>query len=459
MTEPKELQEGAGSPEILTPAGSEKAVERTEQVEHQVPPDNAEAHGKADEKQGRAAPKRETEPAGEQETGGKAPPLMRGLEPVPRICELQEAVLRLLRHAVSEAAIKPEDTDRAIDLAVPALRKASSELSPEDENRLWKSYNLLTSLVHPATSDSIWVAEQIEKDKKERASGKSVGARSPVVREFWSQRRKLAFCLVLGVLSFFIVQAYVILLSDVLSRFETYSATLTSLDAQTDNLLQAKSDISEDDLPMARLIQQRDRTLERIKANSEMLEVLSWPWRFLARAATPAKTGDSGKAASQTSGLVRTVATQQEPPVGKPAKGRIVKDDEEIRQHLKTEQAARSALQVTNYYLLPLILGLLGAVAFVVRRLLESVASKSYTLGTFRTYQVRIGLGALLGIMSGIIWAPIQSQVQSAGLSLVLFAFLMGYSVEFAFSAFDALIARGHKALQPNEATAGAKKG
>ncbi|WP_448873684.1 hypothetical protein [Desulfobulbus propionicus] len=42
-------------------------------------------------------------------------------------------------------------------------------------------------------------------------------------------------------------------------------------------------------------------------------------------------------------------------------------------------------------------------------------------------------------------------------LPLVVFAFLMGYSVEFAFSVFDALIERGRQAFSSNEARPGAQ--
>jgi hypothetical protein len=47
--------------------------------------------------------------------------------------------------------------------------------------------------------------------------------------------------------------------------------------------------------------------------------------------------------------------------------------------------------------------------------------------------------------------------LQPFNLPLVVFAFLMGYSVEFAFSVFDALIERGRQAFSSNEARPGAQ--
>jgi len=48
-----------------------------------------------------------------------------------------------------------------------------------------------------------------------------------------------------------------------------------------------------------------------------------------------------------------------------------------------------------------------------------------------------------------------QPSLQGFNLPLVTLAFLMGYSVEFAFSAFDGLIERGRQALkQPDAAPA-----
>ena len=111
-------------------------------------------------------------------------------------------------------------------------------------------------------------------------------------------------------------------------------------------------------------------------------------------------------------------------------------------------EGAKSTLRLCNYLVLPLILGTLGSVAYVIRSILDSFSKASLTFGSNRRGSMRVYLGALLGLISGVIIAPDIKEIQAISYSPLLWAFLMGYSVEFAFTFFDALIARGRSALQ-----------
>lgn len=110
---------------------------------------------------------------------------------------------------------------------------------------------------------------------------------------------------------------------------------------------------------------------------------------------------------------------------------------------------ATAVQRILNYLLLPTLLGSLGALAFVIRELLKNYANASYVIGQRRNRTMRIVLGPLLGLISGIIAYPSRDHFSEASFSPLIFGFLMGYSVEFAFSLFDALIAKG-KSLLPD---------
>ena len=249
--------------------------------------------------------------------------------------------------------------------------------------------------------------------------------RSPAVKECQNQLKRVVFWLTGILLVFFILQTYVILLSDVLRSIELHQTALASLNSQIKELKTVKPEIAEDDAAINGLREKEKSLIYKVTASFDMLFILSSPWQIL-------YTNDDTKE------------------TGSPTNNH--------RQRIATEQASKSVLQVLNYYFLPLILGLLGAIAFIVRKLLNSLATTSYTLNSGRRYGMRLALGALLGVMSGIFIAPDQPQLQSFNLSLVVLAFLMGYSVEFAFSIFDAIIERGRQAVSSTEPSPLAKK-
>ena len=343
---------------------------------------------------------------------------------VSQIKEIREAVFRLLRYAVSQANIKVEN--KFIESTTSVLRKKSSALTPEDEATLWKSYNDLSMLVHPATSESIWVAEQLEEERRSRAEGGDSRKKWPAAAECQRQIRRPSWALIVIVSVFILLQTYVIFLTDIMRDADQHKTAKDSVETQIAELRKARPNpINDDDLwtdPVFAPFMEKQKSLEfKIDATYYTLVNFSWPWRWLYE-------GQGIKSAQQEAEADKIVAAQKE--------------------RIALEQGARSVLQVLTFYLLPLVLGLLGAIAFIVRRLLTSLEANSYMLNSGRRLGMRLALGALLGVISGIIFAPDQLQLKAFNLTLVTSAFLMGYSVEFAFSVFDALIERGRQAVK-----------
>jgi len=62
---------------------------------------------------------------------------------------------------------------------------------------------------------------------------------------------------------------------------------------------------------------------------------------------------------------------------------------------------------------------------------------------------MRVCLGGLLGVIGGIMFSLDETELETYSLSTVVVAFLMGYSVEFAFTLFDRLIERGKSLFTP----------
>ncbi len=109
-------------------------------------------------------------------------------------------------------------------------------------------------------------------------------------------------------------------------------------------------------------------------------------------------------------------------------------------------------LDVLHRYALPLLYGLLGAMAYVLRKLSLEIRALTYEEDSNIRYGLRIQLGALSGLAVGwFIDAGSSSLVSS--LSPLALAFLAGYSIEVVFALMDRLIS----AFTINENSKGVK--
>jgi hypothetical protein len=98
------------------------------------------------------------------------------------------------------------------------------------------------------------------------------------------------------------------------------------------------------------------------------------------------------------------------------------------------------SLQILSLYLLPILYGLVGACAYILRTISREIRMRTFTAALKINLQLRLVLGALAGF--SVAWfvggegdATIVGNVTPLAL-----AFLAGYSVELLFSAMDTLV-------------------
>jgi hypothetical protein len=103
----------------------------------------------------------------------------------------------------------------------------------------------------------------------------------------------------------------------------------------------------------------------------------------------------------------------------------------------EVELKTRYVLHVLQRYILPLLYGLLGATAYVLRSLINDIQNETYTGKTGVKYGVRTFLGALAGLMIGII--P-KGTSDLSTLPPMAISFLAGYNVEVLFALMDKFI-------------------
>ena len=116
-------------------------------------------------------------------------------------------------------------------------------------------------------------------------------------------------------------------------------------------------------------------------------------------------------------------------------------------------------LDTMNSYVLPLILGLLGACTQVLRSIARRVIDQSMLPELLPAYYVRLVLGIIVGATIGLFITPDKTGDAGSPLSffstlpLLTTAFLAGYAVEIFFALLDRFIgdARNYIAGKPQE--------
>ena len=92
-------------------------------------------------------------------------------------------------------------------------------------------------------------------------------------------------------------------------------------------------------------------------------------------------------------------------------------------------------------YVLPVLMGLLGSMTYVLRRYLRSVGDRLLTPRDLREYIVRLVLGTVFGVAIGFFTTAEECSIANpvSSLGAPALAFLAGYGVEAVFRMLDGL--------------------
>lgn len=102
---------------------------------------------------------------------------------------------------------------------------------------------------------------------------------------------------------------------------------------------------------------------------------------------------------------------------------------------------SRLKLEILSTYLLPLLYGLLGACAFVLRSVTAEVKAEIFSRTSDVSYRLRLMLGLVAGLSIGWFLHPTDKDAGLlASLSPLALAFIGGYSVELLFAVLDRIV-------------------
>jgi hypothetical protein len=119
-----------------------------------------------------------------------------------------------------------------------------------------------------------------------------------------------------------------------------------------------------------------------------------------------------------------------------------IKDVKELEK-LDPERVVTLAsrfLEVLQQYVLPLLYGWLGAMAYVLRTLGQQARARLYSVENQTDFNLRVWLGIVAGLAIGWFSRGDTEATAVGSISALALAFVAGYSVDLLFTAMDRIV-------------------
>lgn len=335
----------------------------------------------------------------------------------------------LLRFAAEN--VKNLDPDLPLAIAEAHTAAASDAWDPKTAQRFWGAFAKLCDLIHPVTMDCLYAAEATIEPPRWRRWFDD-GKRSIAER---SSSRYLAILWTLLIL-ILPIQLYVWTCSNLSKKiddlfaaekvkFATLAQDYIKLDAETRG--GAPDSFNADQKARAfRIIADSGFVhddLDRIATESRFLEIIStvfFSWKYQTVSVRPGER-------DPWYNWYQSVADRLSPMQAKV---------------LHIQEKANLIVGVLGAYILPILFGTIGAVAYVIRTISDQIRTSTFATNSPTRHFMRTALGGMAGLVVGL-FGDLSTKLSLSPLAV---AFLAGYGVEALFSMFDAIIEKFRQA-------------
>ncbi len=338
------------------------------------------------------------------------------------------------------------------------------QLTPEFETEFWLAFNKITNLVQPVTIHSL-ISSMGTYDFS--------GSKTPKARPLKARKAvyRYGFIAVVALILLIVFQTYWMIGTAVINDLNRDFVKRGEVNAEIEKIKELKGyNETEpiDDAEYIQMLNTSEEYLTKLNANTKFLFNWNRIWQamlFIGQFSgdlteyqefkfkqTSQQLEANLKAAleDETSGsAVDSVATIKDTDVIAEWKNKIAKlklDHQHEKAGNKVQEsinAAIFALQIMQVFFLPLCYGLLGAVTFILRRLVIEIKTQTYSSESDINFYLKLALGALAGMTIG--WFVVPDEGSLGSLSPFALAFLVGYNVEILFSLMDKIIANFSK--------------
>ena len=328
----------------------------------------------------------------------------------------------LLRFAAEH--VKDLNPDLSLAIAEANAAAESDQWTPQVSQRFWTAFAKLCDQIQPVTMDCLAAGNR---DIAPPAWRRFFGAETKSIAEQSSGR--------------YLVMLFVVLLF--ILPIQLYVWTCTNLSKKIDDLL------TEEKLKYATLVQ------EFIKLDTETKDLPPEKWSADQRAGAGKISIDSS---SIHDGLDKVDAEQRL--LKSVSLGALHTVDEDYKRprrdaqwydhynsvtdRMSATQAGVQPIQekanlivgVLGAYILPILFGTIGAIAYVIRSISDQIRTSTFATNSPIRHLMRTALGAMVGLVVGL-FSDLSTKFSLSPLAV---AFLAGYGVEAVFSMFDGII-------------------
>jgi hypothetical protein len=329
---------------------------------------------------------------------------------------LEEAMMILAHTAERGIAVEPEV---AQTLVRAKYLDQEQKWTPDDEAAFWTAYNRISQVIRPVTIDSIRATFDVLQEPnwfyrlfRVKTRRVTSPAQKAVRRYTW-----MGLAWVITMLS---VQIYSLIGSTLMNNLTATDQKMQGLEKEIATL-----NVSGNESVMVQ-VEQKTTELDALSLELQSSAELLAAWQKPVNVLILKDKYYSVEELRRNRGLTEN--------------GRI--NEAQIDEIKRVKQVGQYPILIISLYLLPLLYGLLGAYAFVLRTLNDDIKQMLYSSESDIKYVLRIHLGALAGLAVGLFFVPedTTSAYLPITLSPLALAFLAGYSVEFFFSAADRFI-------------------
>jgi hypothetical protein len=334
---------------------------------------------------------------------------------------LDEAGL-LVRFAAENVTAKDLDQDLALAVARAQAADANDAWTPEISQAFWTAFTKLCTAIQPATMECIAAAHPTVPRKRWFFFGPIAGMQS--LAERTSVRYlPLLIVLLVAVLS---LQFYVWAISSLSKRIDDTIVSLKASEAKAEDVFAKIIALPQGATIDMSLGAASEKSVQEIAtlaigliSDAKILSALSFADYELHLEDAPNLPKDRKR-----TGDNHTYAVEMLPWL--------------VPRIYPVQHNAAFATAIVSSFILPVLLGTLGACAFVLRNISEQIRTTTFSETSPIRHLTRVVLGALSGGVIGL-FTNLSTQL---ALPLLAVAFLAGYGVEGVFSMFDGFIDR-----------------
>lgn len=335
----------------------------------------------------------------------------------------------ILSHATENGLeIKQETIKILVD---SKQHEKQNSWTPESEMQFWMAYRNLSKLIKPVSVGSLRAAQEKPPHPK-KADGwfsRVLRLKNKPSRAKRAVRRYTIFGLI-SMIAMLIIQIYSLKATTLLNSIQTGTARMTELESRVAELNLIPSENNKSTLSeKQQILSKIGKITKEVNTSVELLK--AW-LNFSSSLGLTAKPKEDPKPKQET----------QQAPIDFLEDATVMSDESQMEKNVQIIQEAKNLTLILGLYILPLLYGLLGGFAFVLRNLAGEIKSLTYSKESDIKFALRIHLGALAGLAVGLFWGDLEKQQLGfiESLSPLAVAFIAGYSVEFVFKLIDRLI-------------------